>query len=43
MQAHDRERMELSHEPVEGYPRTFHITLAVGVLYLMLIFSGVFK
>jgi len=32
------EKMELRHDPVPGYRPIFFITLAVGVIYLALIF-----
>jgi len=31
----------LSHEPVPGYRPAFYITLAAGVIHLLLSFSGV--
>ena len=36
------ERKVLSHEPVPGYRKIFHIVLLVGVLYLVLIFMRSF-
>ncbi len=35
------ERRILSHEPVPGYGAAFTITLAAGVIYLLLCFTGV--
>ncbi|MFH2001080.1 MAG: hypothetical protein ABIK28_15465 [Planctomycetota bacterium] len=32
------EKMELSHEPVRGYPLIFYSVLAVAIVYLVLIF-----
>ena len=34
----NEEKMELSHEPVPGYRKVFHIAILVGVLYLGAIF-----
>jgi hypothetical protein len=31
-------KMILSHEPVPGYRRVFHIVISVAVLYLAIIF-----
>ena len=33
------EKMILEHKPVPGYRRAFYIVLAVGILYLVLIFG----
>lgn len=33
-----KEKMILSHEPVPGYGKVFHIVLLVSVLYLGIIF-----
>jgi hypothetical protein len=35
------ERSILSHEPVPGYRGAFYITLAAGMIYLLLSFTGV--
>ena len=32
------EKMELRHDPVEGYPKIFKIAVIVGVTYLALVF-----
>lgn len=34
-------RRILSHKPVPGYRKAFYITVAVGVVYLLLSFTGV--
>ena len=34
----EEERMILTHEPVPGYRRVFHIVISVDVLYLIIIF-----
>ena len=33
------EKMILEHKPVPGYRRAFYIVLAVGVIYLIVIFG----
>ncbi len=33
------EKMILEHEPVPGYRRAFYIVLAVGIIYLVVIFG----
>lgn len=38
----DEEKMILSHEPVPGYRRIFHIVILVAVLYLGIIFLRCF-
>ena len=35
----NEEKMILSHKPVPGYRTAFYITLAVGVLYLVVVFG----
>lgn len=37
--AEQEERMILAHEPVPGYRTAFYIALAVGVIYLVVVFS----
>jgi len=34
----EQEKKILSHEPVPGYRRVFHIVICVAVLYLAIIF-----
>lgn len=34
----EEEKMILSHEPVPGYRKVFHIVIFVAVLYLAIIF-----
>ena len=36
------EKMILSHEPVPGYKRVFHIVVLVALLYLGIVFLGSF-
>lgn len=36
-----QEKMILSHKPVPGYRSAFYITLAVGVIYLVIVFLRV--
>jgi hypothetical protein len=38
----DEEKMILSHEPVPGYRKIFHIVILVAVLYLGIIFLRCF-
>ena len=33
-----KEKMELSHEPIEAYVKIFHVSIIIGVLYLGIIF-----
>jgi len=33
-----KEKMVLSHEPVPGYRKIFHIVILIAVLYLVVIF-----
>lgn len=42
MEPEEKHRMVLVHEPVPGYRRLFLAALAVGVLYLGLIFWKTF-
>lgn len=35
----NQEKMILEHEPVPGYRTAFYIVLAVGVLYLLVVFG----
>jgi len=35
----EQERMILDHEPVPGYRMAFYIALAVGVIYLIMVFT----
>jgi hypothetical protein len=35
------EKMILEHAPVPGYRRAFYIILALGIIYLMVIFGRV--
>ena len=35
------EKMILEHKPMPGYRRAFYIVLAVGVIYLVVIFGWV--
>jgi hypothetical protein len=35
------EKMILEHKPVPGYRRAFYIVMAVGIIYLMVIFGRV--
>ena len=35
------EKMILEHKPVPGYRMAFYIILAVGIIYLMVIFGRV--
>lgn len=37
-----KEIMELTHEPKPGYRKIFFIVLAIGVLYLGIIFLNTF-
>jgi len=37
MGENDKEKMELTHEPVPGYRKVFFIAIAIGALYLGLI------
>jgi hypothetical protein len=34
-----QEKMILAHEPVPGYRTAFYIALAVGVIYLVVVFG----
>ena len=36
---HKKEKMILSHKPVPGYRTAFYITLAIGVVYLVIVFA----
>ncbi len=36
--AEKQEKMILAHEPVPGYREAFYIALAVGVIYLVIVF-----
>ncbi len=38
MTEHHEEKMELSHEPVPGYPRVFVIIVVIAVIHLGFIF-----
>ncbi len=43
MEPESKERTELRHEPVPGYPRIFLIAITVGTIYLGFIFlEGLF-
>lgn len=33
------EKMVLAHEPVPGYRQAFYIALAIGVIYLVVVFG----
>jgi len=33
----EKEKMELSHEPVPGYKKAFFVAITIGVLYLAVI------
>ena len=33
------EKMILAHEPVPGYRQAFYIALAIGVIYLVVVFG----
>lgn len=37
-----KEKMILAHEPVPGYREAFYIALAVGVIYLVIVFVRAF-
>jgi len=37
-----QEKMILAHEPVPGYREAFYIALAVGVIYLVIVFVKAF-
>lgn len=34
----EEEKMILSHEPVPGYRRVFHIVISAAVIYLTIVF-----
>lgn len=36
-----QEKMILEHQPVPGYRKAFYIVLAVGVIYLVVVFGRV--
>ena len=36
---HEREKMILAHEPVPGYRKVFYIAIAIGVIYLVIVFA----
>lgn len=36
---HEPEKMILAHEPVPGYRKAFYIAVAIGVLYLVVVFG----
>ena len=38
MTEHDKEIMELAHEPVPGYRAAFYIIFAISLIYLAVIF-----
>jgi hypothetical protein len=38
----EEEKMTLSHEPVPGYRRVFHIIVLIAVIYLGIIFLRAF-
>lgn len=40
--AEKKEKMILAHEPVPGYREAFYIALAVGVIYLVIVFVRAF-
>ena len=35
----EQEKMILAHEPVAGYRTAFYIAVAVGVIYLVVVFG----
>ena len=37
--ADKQEKMILGHEPLPGYRAAFYITLAIGVMYLVIVFA----
>lgn len=36
-----QEKMILEHQPVPGYRKAFYIVMAVGVIYLVVVFGRV--
>jgi len=38
MKTEEKEKMELTHEPVKGYPAAFYVVTAIAVIYLALVF-----
>ena len=36
-----QEKMILEHEPVPGYRKPFYLVLAIGVIYLLIVFGRV--
>lgn len=38
----EKEKMILSHKPVPGYRMAFYIAVAVGVIYLVIVFGKAF-
>lgn len=39
MEKKNGEKMELSHEPVQGYRPVFFIAISIGSLYLAIVFA----
>jgi len=38
MKTDEKEKMELTHKPVKGYPVIFYITVGIAVIYLAVVF-----
>lgn len=38
----EQEKMILTHEPVPGFRTAFYIAVAVGVIYLVIVFGKAF-
>ena len=38
MTVEKKEKMELTHEPVKGYPSALYITVGIAVIYLAVVF-----
>ncbi len=34
----ENEKMELTHEPVKGYPLAFYVTVCIALVYLAVVF-----
>jgi len=38
MKTEEKEKMELTHEPVKGYPAALYVVTAIAVVYLAVVF-----
>ena len=38
METEEKEKMELTHEPVKGYPTALYVVTAIALIYLAVVF-----